>query len=1277
MSQTSPTESIEHRAPQPAGRLASRSFVGLLVTQMLGATNDNIFRWLAIGVAKGFVGKDQVGFVLAAGTACFVLPYLVLAAPAGYLADRFSKRSVIVGCKVAEIVIMTLGVAAILSQSLTFLFGVVALMGAQSALFGPSKLGSIPEMLKASKISSANGVMGLTTVGAIVVGTAIGNVLSDTMSAGQAGGMKNWWIVAAVLIGVAAIGWVASLSIVRLPVANPKRRFPWRAPQQTLRDLGQLASDRPMLRVALGIAFFWSLGTLANLNIDQFAFDGGVTQQSQIVPLLISLTFGVGLGSVLAGIWSAGRVELGILPLGAAGIAVSSMLLFTVQGSLVDATLAWTAGYVWACVFLVGLGMSAGLFNIPLTAYMQHRSPVESRGSILAANNFLTFSTILVASLLYSGLRVHAIDGSLDNVAEANPPGLSTQAEQRIARTAGRLEAAIEATPGGEARPKTEAYLGGAAGDERAALTARLLYLELTLEGAPDKTPETLAALRRRFPEHEQLAARVFDEAAGHPLFSATQIFLFCGAFTVPVFLYIVLLIPQACIRFVVWLASRTAYRIRIYGDENLPDRGGALLVANHVSWLDGILLLLTSTRPIRMVVWAGNFEARWLKWLADLFGAIMLSPRPKELVKSLRVATKALENGELVCIFPEGGITRSGQLQAFKPGMMRILKGTGTPVIPVYLDELWGSIFSFRGGKFFWKWPRRWPYPVSIFFGKPIERPSDVHEIRQAVVQLGAHAVQQRKDRTIPLPISFLKSCKRRKFGSKIADSSGAELTGGSLLTRTFVLRRILRREVLAPDERYVGLLLPPTVAGVVVNAAMALDRRIAVNLNYTVSSDVMNQCIAQCGIKHVLTSRKVMEKLDLQIDAELVFLEDFKEKATAVDKLAAAAAAFVVPAGILARTLGLVDISPDDAITVIFTSGSTGTPKGVVLTHANIASNCQAIDQIVQLTSKDVLLGILPFFHSFGYTVTIWCVLMLDVKGIYHFSPLDARQVGKLSRKHGGTILLSTPTFLRTYARRIPAEDFETMDVVVAGAEKLTRSVADAFEKKFGVRPVEGYGTTETAPVVSVNIPPSRTRGDFGVDIKEGTIGRPMPGVMARVVDLDSGEPLGTDAAGMLMVKGPNVMKGYLNMPEKTAEVLHDGWYETGDVAMIDEDGFITITGRQSRFSKIGGEMVPHVRIEETLEAIIGEDENDDGGPRLAVTAVPDERKGERIVVLHRALPRSPDEMRKALSAAGLPNIYIPSADSFVQVDQLPLLGTGKLDLRALKEMALKFGQ
>lgn len=1151
-------------------KLTSPGFQGLLATQFFGAFNDNMFRWLAVPLAKGVISDTTA---LSLGLACFTVPYLLFAAHAGFLADRYSKRKVIVACKVAEIGLMALGVLAVLLGSVPLLFLVVGLMGTQSALFGPSKFGAIPELVSSSRISSANGLMALTTVVASALGFIAGNFLfgyTVNPELGLAGGVTIGYAATA-LLSVAIVGWLTSLLITRVPAADPGRHFPVNPFGETMQGLRLLGSNRPLLRTALGIAFFWFLASLAQMAIDPLVTTQLNLLQKDVGIFLGVLVAGLGAGSVLAGLWSGGKVELGIVPIGAAVISIGGACLALVAGSVEMYATISAGAKIAAFVSLFILGLGAGLFNIPLEAFLQHRSERETRGTILAANNFISFSLMLATAFLFWWLR------------------------ERLGISAG-------------------------------------------------------------------------------------NIFLLLAVGTLPVIVYVCWLLPQATIRSVVWLLAHSLYRVKVRGRENLPERGGALLVANHVSWLDGILLLLASSRNIRMIAWADYVQGGFVGWLSRIFGVIPIKTTdgPKSVIQSLKTAREAIQNGELVCIFAEGEITRTGNLQPFQRGMMQIIKGTNAPVIPIYLDGLWGSIFSYSGGKFFWKRPQRWPYPVSIHFGKEIHDPNDVYEVRQAVQRLGGEAMEQRKSGQLIPPRAFLRKCRQLGGAEKIVDSSGVSLSGRKLMLASLVLRSVLKRTVFEPGEQKIGILLPPSAGGVLANTAVALDGRVAVNLNYTMSDDVVSYCVKEAGIKHVLTSKKFLEKKPTVIEgAEFVLLEDIKEQAGLGDKLPAALMTFLTPVRLVERMLGLHKKSPDDLFSIIFTSGSTGEPKGVMLSYANVMSNVQGVEQLFHFTKEDVLLGTLPFFHSFGFTGTLWLVLCLDPKGVYHFNPLDCRTIGKLSEKYNVSITMATPTFLRSYLKRCTPEQFHKLDTVVVGAEKLPQDLALAFKEKFDVFPTEGYGTTELSPVAAVNVPAIRAGNTEQVSERPGTVGRPLPGVATKITHPDTGEELGINQEGLLWISGPNVMHGYLNNDEKTREVLVDGWYNTGDIARVDEDGFVEITGRLSRFSKIGGEMVPHVRIENALAKILeadatGGEDDDNPLPRVAVTAVPDEKKGERIVVLHKPFSRPLDEVIQKLSESGLPNIWIPARDCFVEVEEIPLLGTGKLDLKAVRTTA-----
>jgi acyl-[acyl-carrier-protein]-phospholipid O-acyltransferase/long-chain-fatty-acid--[acyl-carrier-protein] ligase len=402
------------------------------------------------------------------------------------------------------------------------------------------------------------------------------------------------------------------------------------------------------------------------------------------------------------------------------------------------------------------------------------------------------------------------------------------------------------------------------------------------------------------------------------------------------------------------------------------------------------------------------------------------------------------------------------------------------------------------------------------------------------------------------------------------------------------------------------------------------------------------------------------------------LIFLEDLKDKVTLADKIWAAVMARFVPISLLAKWLpGLRGNSFDKLATIIFTSGSTGDPKGVMLSHHNILSNVHQIEHHINLLENEVVLGTLPFFHSFGYTVTIWTALCLGKKVVYHFNPLDARVVADLSEKHGVTMIASTPTFVRSYIHRGQPEQFKTLVHLLLGAEKLKPELAAEIQERLGIEPMEGYGCTETAPVVSANVPEEKRTPD-GRPIhanRLGTVGQLVPGTAVKTLDPETGVELPKGSEGVIAVKGPQIMVGYLHQPEATAKVLKDGWYSTGDLGYQDADGFLRITDRQSRFSKIGGEMVPHAGVE---QAILGITKRTDHS--FVVTSIPDLKRGERLAVVYTEMGMSPQEVHRRLISSEMPKLWIPAAEDFVQTEAIPILGSGKLDLRKVKQIALE---
>jgi 1-acyl-sn-glycerol-3-phosphate acyltransferase len=722
-------------------------------------------------------------------------------------------------------------------------------------------------------------------------------------------------------------------------------------------------------------------------------------------------------------------------------------------------------------------------------------------------------------------------------------------------------------------------------------------------------------------------------------------------------------------LRTLLWGLTHTFYRVRVKGVENVPETGGGLLVCNHLSLVDALLLAAATRRNIRFIMYKGIYDQPWIHPIAQVMQAIPISSelRPREMLQSLRAASEAIRAGELVCIFAEGQITRIGQLLPFRRGFERIMKDVDAPIVPVALDGVWGSIFSFEKGRFFWKLPRRVPFPVAVHFGSPLPHNATPLQVRERVQELMAQAWTHRRERMKPLPHRFVRTARRHPWRQAMADAHGAPIRFLPALIGSVIFARRLR--MVWGEERMIGLLLPPCVPAALINFAALLAGKVPVNLNYTVSDETLASCLRQCGIRTVITSRTFIEKVKLKLPVEPVFLESLAGEITLGEKFAAACRAFF-PVRTLERWLGCSrPVQLDDTATVIFSSGSTGDPKGVMLSHYNIGSNIEQIEQVFGLNPRDGVLGVLPFFHSFGFTGTLCLPAALGVRVVFYPNPLEAKVIGPLIHQHALTFLLATPTFLQLYMRACAPEDFGSLRVVMTGAEKLPERLSLAFEDRFGIRPLEGYGSTECAPVVAVNTNDFRSAGFRQVGAKRGKIGHPLPGMCVRIVDVETSSPTAPGLPGLLLVRGPNVMQGYLGRPDKTAEVLRDGWYVTGDVAAMDEDGFLQITDRLSRFSKIGGEMVPHIKVEERLHELANTTEQ-----TFVVVGVPDEKKGERLMVLHKLSDEALRSCLERLAQCDLPNLWKPRADQFFRVDAFPYLGTGKLHLRQIREQALR---
>ncbi|HNB23086.1 MAG TPA: AMP-binding protein [Candidatus Melainabacteria bacterium] len=539
-----------------------------------------------------------------------------------------------------------------------------------------------------------------------------------------------------------------------------------------------------------------------------------------------------------------------------------------------------------------------------------------------------------------------------------------------------------------------------------------------------------------------------------------------------------------------------------------------------------------------------------------------------------------------------------------------------------------------------------------------------------------------------LSLPKAFVHQARRQPHALAVCDSLGTKLTYHQLLLKSIALANILSKSL--NSTMCVGIMLPPSAAAVIANLAVSFLGKIPVNLNYTAGQKAFDLYLDLCEIKHIISAAPFLKRVQIETRADLIYIESKEDDAGMLIKLKSWTETELIPEGVLGEFLyGLsnnhrLDVSKfglphreedsksklNDPATIIFTAGSTSDPKGVVLSHRNILSNISAIKEQGQIKDGEIVLGVIPFFHSFGLTMTLWAPLCLGETVVYHYDPFDARRIGELCESHKATCLICTPTMLGLYSRRCRAAQFKSIRVCVVGGEKLKEAQSKQIESAFGIVPLQGYGLAETSPVVSCNVPNHVTLADGRIieGNKSGTVGLPIPGTAIKITHADTGAVLPAGQSGIINVHGPQVMLGYLKQAGATAKAIKDGWFNTGDIGFLDSDGFLTVTGRTSQFSKIAGEMVSHMAVEEELYRVSGA-----AAGELTIASVPDDRRGERLVVIYSRMDKEPEQVVDELKKGDLPNLWIPNASDFFKIDALPVMPNGKLNLRQIKQIAL----
>ena len=722
----------------------------------------------------------------------------------------------------------------------------------------------------------------------------------------------------------------------------------------------------------------------------------------------------------------------------------------------------------------------------------------------------------------------------------------------------------------------------------------------------------------------------------------------------------------ERAVRIIASPLLRCFYRVTTLGLEHLP-AGGFLLLPNHITWVDAIILQVACPRPIRYIVDQEFYHKPLLKPFLRLVRCIPIDTRRSR--SAIRAATEKIAEGEVVCLFPEGQLERAGTLLRLRRGYELIAHHANAKVVPVWLDQLWGSIFSFQGGRFFTKLPKRIPYRVTVAFGKPLlADAADIARVREELLKLGESCFRRRPSLDRHLAEACVRGLKRRPFATAVVDGLDHSLLSRSkLLGAAVALSRLFRKEF--PDER-IAIVLPASKGSMVANLAVTLAGKVPVDLNFTMGRAANESCCQRANLRVAISATPFMERIKgfpwpgrvLKLDE---IMPQIKTQIFVWWMMS-----ILAPAGLLLRLLQIPKGGGHAEATLLFTSGSTGEPKGVVLSHRNIVGNVSQFRELLDAKRDDAILASLPFFHSFGSTVTLWYPLIEGVRIVTYPNPLEAAKNAALIERYKLTLLLATPTFLRGYLRKVEPHQLRTLRLVITGAEKLPLDLAKAFEERFKQRVFEGYGLTETAPVVSVNLPepqPTKPGEQVQPSARLGSVGKMAPGIAAEIREPETDRKLSLHETGMLWLRGPNIFEGYLHEPERTADVLRESWFKTGDIGRFDEDGFLYIEGRLSRFSKIGGEMVPHEVIEQKIIDLLdlsGRDER-----IIAIVGVTDEAKGEAVVLLS-AIDVDLAQLRDKLRDAGVPNLWIPKRVQ--RVESIPVLASGKLDLKKCQELA-----
>ncbi|WP_290703128.1 acyl-[ACP]--phospholipid O-acyltransferase [Amphritea sp.] len=1109
---------------------------------------------------KAYDGDLQI-LLTAVVNGLILLPFIMLFTPAGFLADKYPKNRVMKFSAWAAVAATGLITLSYFQGWFIVAFALTFVLALQSAFYSPAKYGYIRELVGEDNITEGNGWVQAVTMVAILSGIAVFSLLFEIRVEGafqltpeqslQQIAPLGWLLIAGSLIEL-----VLAYRLPKTRETNHEVIYDWKAyrtGKTLVQNLSSIYHTRTIWLSIIGVSLFWSVSQVMLAVFPAVAeAHYGVHNTFVIQGTMALAGVGIMIGSVLAGRWSSHYINIGLIPLGAVGVALGLILLPQVSSVF----------YQGGVFFLIGL--SGALLNVPLQAMIQFNAGSNQTGKVLAGSNFIQNIAMLSFLLITVLFAWAGIDG---------------------------------------------------------------LWLLWMLAGLG-----------------------------------------IVGA------IFAIRTLPQALVRVLVAALMKRKYNLQVLGFENLPRSGqGVLLLGNHISWLDWAMIQMACPRHIHFVMERSIYERWYLKWFMSMYRVIPISAGKSR--EALQQVGDLISAGHVVCLFPEGAISHTGQIGEFKKGFERACEKAEGVIVPFYLRGLWGSHFSrstdkmkaIRGGGL--------KRDVIVAYGQPMPINSSASEVKKKVAELSIHTWERYTASLQTLPQSFISTAKSAMSDMAIADVQGEPLSYRRLLTAVVLFSRRLKK---TPGQR-LGLLLPTSTAGAIANLAGLFAGRTLVNLNFTASESSQLAALEQAEVETILTAHKFVTKLKARgIDPEplfkgrqVIYMEDVKAKLGKAEALSTMMLISLLPGFFLQWWLG-AGSKLEDTAAILFSSGSEGAPKGVMLSHRNIQANLRQIADVLNVREDDCIMATLPLFHAFGLTVTCFMPLIEGLPVVCHPDPTDALNIGKGVAKYRATMICATSTFLRLYtrSRKLHPLMFESLRVVVAGAERLDPVVQGAFESRFRVPVVEGYGSTETTPVASVNLPDYLSVDGWFLQegTRKGTVGLSLPGSTFRIVDPDSLEELPTGQDGLILIGGTQIMQGYLNNAEKTASVIveMDGlrWYKSGDKGHLDEDGFLTIIDRYSRFAKLGGEMVSLGAVElEIRQYLQGEEAG------LVAINLPDEKKGEKVVLLVDA-DIDPESFRSYLMAQGIAPLMLPT--QVFRVDTIPLLGSGKTNYPEARSIA-----